>query len=71
MLDDSWFDENENYRKVLDDMKYSKAKAATEIMQMDTIVYDAIQQVINNGSDPAEALAEADAQYNDLLASYE
>lgn len=71
MLDDSWFNENENYRKVLDDMKYSKAKAATEIMQMDTIVYDAIQQVINNGSDPAEALKEADAQYNDLLASYE
>lgn len=71
MLDDPWFESNENYRLVLEDMQYSKPKAATEIMQMDTIVFDAIQQVILMGADPAEALAAADASYNELLASLE
>ena len=38
---------------------------------MDTIVFDAIQQVILMGADPAEALAAADEAYNELLASLE
>lgn len=69
MGSDPWFETNENYRLVLEDMQYSKPKAATEIMQMDTIVFDAIQQVILMGADPAEALAAADEAYNELLAS--
>ena len=71
MGSDPWFDTNKNYRLVLEDMQYSKPKAATEIMQMDTIVFDAIQQVILMGADPAEALAAADEAYNELLASLE
>lgn len=38
---------------------------------MDTIVFDAIQQVILMGADPQQALADADAQYNELLSTIE
>ena len=71
MVNDPWFDTNENYRIVLQDMQYAKPKAAVEIMQMDTIVFDAIQQVILMGADPQQALADADAQYNELLSTIE
>lgn len=71
MVDDPWFDTNENYRRALEDMQYAKPKAAPEIMQMDTIVFDAIQAVILMGDDPMTALQTADAQYNALLESLE
>lgn len=66
---DPWFETNPNYRKALSDMQYAKAKAAPEILQMDTIVFDAIQRVILMGDDPMAALTDADAQYNALLQS--
>jgi len=69
MVDDPWFDTNENYRKALSDMEYAKAKAAPEILQMNMIVFDAIQRVILMGDDPMTALLDADAQYNALLES--
>ena len=69
MVDDPWFDTNENYRKALSDMVYAKAKAAPEILQMNTIVFDAIQRVLLMGDDPMAALTDADAQYNALLES--
>lgn len=52
MASNPWFEENQNYRTVLEDMQYAKPKAAVEIMQMDTIVFDAIQQVILMGAGP-------------------
>jgi multiple sugar transport system substrate-binding protein len=67
MANDPWFDTNVNYKKALTDMQYAKAKAAPEILQMDTIVFDAIQRVILMGEDPMTALQDADAQYNELL----
>ncbi len=71
MASNPWFEENQNYRTVLEDMRYAKPKAAVEIMQMDTIVFDAIQQVILMGADPQEALSAADEAYNELLSSAE
>ncbi len=69
MANDPWFESNPNYKKALTDMQYAKAKAAPEILQMDTIVFDAIQRVILMGDDPMTALQDADAQYNELLNS--
>jgi multiple sugar transport system substrate-binding protein len=71
MVDDPWFDENPLYKTVLLDMQYAKPKAAPEILQMDTIVFDAIQQVLLMGADPLEALQTADDTYNDILSSLE
>ncbi|NLO84447.1 MAG: ABC transporter substrate-binding protein [Clostridiales bacterium] len=71
MIDDPWFESNPNYKQALSDMQYAKPKAATEIMQMDTIVFDAIQRVILMGEDPMTALQDADDQYNELLESLE
>jgi len=69
MANDPWFETNLNYKKALTDMQYAKAKAAPEILQMDTIVFDAIQRVILMGDDPMTALQDADMQYNELLNS--
>lgn len=69
MVNDPWFDTNPNYKKALSDMQYAKAKAAPEILQMDTIIFDAIQRVILMGDDAMTALQDADAQYNALLAT--
>lgn len=69
MADDPWFNENQLYKTVLLDMQYAKPKAAPEILQMDTIVFDAIQQVLLMGADPLEALQTADEAYNELLNS--
>ena len=69
MVNDPWFNTNVNYRQALEDMQYAKPKAAPEIMQMDTFVSDAIQNVILMGEDPMTALEYADQQYNELLQS--
>ena len=69
MVNDPWFETNPNYKQALEDMQYAKPKAAPEIMQMDTIVFDAIQRVILMGDDPMTALQDADNQYNELLQS--
>lgn len=69
MANDPWFNDNPNYKTVLLDMQYAKPKAAPEILQMDTIVFDAIQQVLLMGADPLEALQTADEAYNELLNS--
>ncbi len=69
MVNDPWFETNPNYKRALEDMQYAKPKAAPEIMQMDTFVFDAIQRVILMGDDPMTALQDADIQYNELLGS--
>lgn len=67
LLDDPWFDDNLEYKHCLDDMKYVRAKAAPDILQMNTILGNALQEIYINGADIQGALDAANEEYNDVL----
>lgn len=67
LADDPWFNSNKEYKQALLDMKYAKAKAAPNVLEMNSIIADAIQKVILSGQSPQAALKEADDKYNAVL----
>ena len=69
LADDPWFNTNPKYKQALQDMMYVKAKACPEILQMDTILADAIQKTVLTGEPAEKTLKEAVDKYNQILAT--
>lgn len=67
LADDPWFLSNPEYHRALLDMVYVKAKAAPHILEMNTLLSDAIQKSILLNHDPQDALDEAATKYNAIL----
>lgn len=67
LLEDPWFDDNPEFKHCLNDMQYVRAKAADNILQMNTLLSDAVQDVILNGADPQQSLDTASEKYNGVL----
>ena len=67
LLNDPWFDGNIDYKHCLEDMQYVKAKDADNILQMNTFLNDAVQNIILNGADIKQSLDEANEKYNSVL----
>jgi ABC-type glycerol-3-phosphate transport system substrate-binding protein len=67
LLDDPWFNDNPEYKHCLDDMRYVRAKEAPSILQMNTILGNALQEIIINGSDIQDTLDAANSEYDAVL----
>lgn len=67
LLNDPWFNDNLEYKQCLDDMQYVKAKSATNILQMNTFINDAVQNVILIGEDVQKSLDASSKKYNETL----
>ncbi|HUZ17329.1 MAG TPA: ABC transporter substrate-binding protein [Spirochaetia bacterium] len=67
ILSDSWFNDHPNFKLVAQDMAHVKAKYAPSLLQMDVILYNAIQSTIINGTPADQALKSAAEQYNKLI----
>jgi multiple sugar transport system substrate-binding protein len=69
LASDPWFSSNPKYKQALEDMQYVKAKAAPEILQMNTIFADAVQKAVLLGEPADKSLKEAVDKYNQVLAT--
>lgn len=67
LLNNAWFDKNPEYKLCLNDMQYVKSKTATNILQMNTFLGNAVQEVMINGADIQKSLDAASKSYNGVL----
>lgn len=67
LVDDPWFNDHRKYQQAVKDMEYVKAKSAPDILEMNTILSDAIQEAVILGKPIQESLDKAAQRYNAVL----
>lgn len=67
LVDDPWFNDHRKYQQAVKDMEFVKAKSAPAILEMNTILSDAIQEAVILGKPIQESLDKAAEKYNAVL----